>query len=162
MKTTNHTTYDIDMINDSVRVLTARYKVLIIVSTLILAVIPVHFVVKYGIGRSGSILVITAAGILIVLIAGIMRIRAYRSNLMSRLRVINHSDKVECEYSIDEEMISVTRPNASNTLYHSDIKKIFETKKQYIILYSGNAFILVAKNGFDGNGEQIFRKILKR
>ena len=68
---------------------------------------------------------------------------------MKKIQVVNHADKAYFDYVIDEEKITMTSDNGTNVLYHKDIKKVCQTSKQYVVIYNGSVFVLIAKNGFE-------------
>lgn len=160
MQIENVTVYDADLINEGARGLTKRYKVLVIVCILILAMIPMYYIIKYGLPAASRIMLITFAGILVVAVVGIVRIKSYRKMIFQRLQVINHTDKLAFRYLIDEEKILVETDNKSNILFNKDIKRIVKTKNIYVIIYLGNLFILISRNGFNENDENVFRKVI--
>lgn len=155
---TNKTTYDADLINDASKVLTKKYKCIIAFSIAILLVMECYIALAYGIGMR-SVNMIPILGIILVFAIGYARISGYKRALVQRINVISHEDTVTCEYEIDSEKIVMSTKNGTNTLYHKDIKKIQETKFQYVVIYNGGVFALISKSGFEG--EENFRELVK-
>lgn len=155
---TNKTTYDANLINDASKVLTKKYKCIIAFSIAILLVMECYISLSYG-AKLRSINIIPMLGMVFVLAIGYVRVSGYKKALVQRISVISHEDTVTCEYEIDSEKIVMSTKNGTNTLYHKDIKKIQETKLQYVVIYIGGVFALISKSGFEG--EDNFRELVK-
>ncbi|MCQ2536520.1 MAG: YcxB family protein [Lachnospiraceae bacterium] len=149
MELKNTTTYDADLINDASKALAKSYKAVIGVAASILVLMEIYMVLTYGAALS-AVTIIPLVGIALILPLGFVKINTYKKALMKRIQVVSHDDKVSFDYVIDEEKIVMTSANGTNTLYHKDIKKVSETKKQYVVIYNGSIFALISKDGFEG------------
>lgn len=159
MTVENTTIYNDELIGEASGVLTRKYKLLVAMCVILMLLMIVY--IGLTISFSSRVIFVPVAGIVIVLLTGTLKVGNYKKALSKRLRVVNHSDEVQCQYTIDEEKIAVSSDNGKNTIYHSDIKKISETASMYLIVYAGNLFILISKKGFANSEETTFRKLLE-
>lgn len=156
----NNTVYDKELLDDASKVLTGKYKKIVIGEIVLLALLGVYLTLVLGVKHGLTTLIIIVIGIILILILGITRISNYKKTLFKRLKVVNNTDTLNCKFTIDSEKTVADMNNGSNTLFHNNIKKITETSMQYVVVYEGSVFILVAKSGFENNDEDSFKKLM--
>lgn len=157
----NTTVYDEIAIKEVVNVLTKRYKILIASCAGFLLGLACYFAINYSMQKM-TLVLIPIIGAIVVSVLGLFKLKSYKEMIFQRLRLVNHQDNVQVKYDIDEEKILVKTGNGNSTLYHKDIKDIVETNIQYIIIYTGKAFILISKNGFNDNNECDFMSLIDK
>lgn len=155
----NSTVYNRELLNESVKAITIKYKCVIAAAVIILG--AMLGLIAFGMHGSFVSIFILIVGIVAVLAIGYIRINGYKKAWLDRLRVVHHDDSAIYKYEIDDEKIVVTAADNTNTLYHKDIKKIKELKNQYMILYSGNVVIILSRKGFDEGGEATFKEFTR-
>lgn len=160
MKIENTTIYSEELLNEVVKALSARYKIMVSCFIGILVIMSVaSCILRRGIDLES--LMIYGIAILLILFISIFRLKKYQNTMFTRIKVINHKDNVECKYEFDEEKSVNHIGERTNTLLHTDIKMIKTTPNTYIIIYQGGIFSAVSKTGFADSSEQDFCELLK-
>lgn len=154
----NITKYNVEIINDATKILTKKYKKLIAIVSIIFIIMALCLGASSGL----KVAIIPLIGLIVVLVLGAIRIINYKKMLIERIKVTNHEIEIECKYEIDKEKVTVISPNGKHILDHKDIKKMYETKKIYLIIYSGGVFTIISKEGFKDNTEIEFKKIFDK
>lgn len=147
MQIENITVYNKETIDEVAKEFTKKYKSIIIIAIALLATLAILSSVLHR-RINITTLMIYAIGIICLIIIGVVRVKTYKKNIFDRIKVINHNETVECKYTFDEEKTTINTAERSNTLYHADLKKIKSTANNYILIYEGNVFSVVSKNGF--------------
>lgn len=160
MQITNNTLFDSELLNDTVKILTRRYKILVAAVEAIFVIMACYYGFSSKYTNKLSLVAVPLMGFIAVTFIGAIRINNYKKMMLQRVKVLNHQETVQCHYEIDEEKSVITTARGTNTLYHNDIKKVHETEKQYLIIYSGGVFSIIAKAGFEDDGEENFRNIM--
>lgn len=160
MQIENNTVYDVDTISEGSKVLTRRYRIIVVASEGAFLAMLLYLLIRHGLNAGWATYMIPVVGMVLVAIIGMTRLGSYKKGIMQRLKVVNHQDKVPIKYLIDEEKITIETANGSNSLFMKDIKKVSELKNLYVVVYLGGVFSIIAKSGFTGDGEQEFRKIM--
>lgn len=156
MSILNETIYDENIIGEAAKLLTRKYKRLIGLFVVLLVFMAGYLFFAGAV----NIVVIPAASIVIIIVLGVVKVKSYRNMLLQRIKVVNHEDAVKCRYTIDDEKMTIETSNGVQNLSHSDIKKVHETNRLYLIIYSGGVFAILSKDGFEENAESEFRKVV--
>lgn len=154
----NETTYNYENISDAAKILTKKYRAIVAATVGLLVIIACYL----ALSGDSVLVIIPIVGLIFCVTVGTIRILSYKKMLLQRLQVLNHQNEVKCYYEIDNEKMTVTSPNGVNTLYHKDMKKFYETKSIYLMIYMGGVFTIITKDGFRGNTEIEFRKMIGR
>lgn len=161
MQIENKTLYNEDVIKEGCKILTRRYICVVAAEILLFLVLIGYFVFAGGVSENLIPILILIVGIGLVSALGTSKVRDYKKTMIKRLQVITNQDSVWYNYTIDEEKITLNTENASNVLYHRDIKKLGETENLYVIIYVGKVSVFLSKAGFEANGIDDFKELMK-
>ena len=153
---TNTTVYNQSLCEEAAKtIVRPRWKLLMVFFAL-LAVDAVLFFVIGEWFNGCMILLIAAIFLWLRYFLSHKNIKKIAAGLQAQIRTLYHTDEYVSEMVIDHEKIH--RIDSDKDLYHRDIKKFYEKEDLFMIVYQGNLWLMVDKNGFaEGDAEQFLR-----
>ena len=80
--------------------------------------------------------------------------------LMNGMRNTYNADHYTAHAVIDETKITVDTEKQHRVMQHTDIKRIGETERFYVVQYNNNVYITITKDGFISGTLDDFKKVM--